>query len=424
MLMRTSVHAFQKKESSRAALRAIEKAALAAQNSLWCNKPNTYAKNQTRGAISRRQQLVAEAPGELKEAMRQVEMEEQAVEAFILQQMSEAQRQLTRMVKVSKFLQSVCLVRKSGSDEEAEASQAKISDLTHMNMQLQQHLSASQAEVADAACQIDTLRAQVQALTQEKRQLKKEALLLQEAHHDDLIAAARTEKSQAACLKEKQERIEDLLLERLELRQSLARRGDANAVIRVLGTIQREVDALKEENAKLQRGVQQAEHRAAEELRYVEVRSAGISASAVSAFPLVSGIEVEEDDEARGHVTGAYASALADFGAREAFRVGRVRVPFGTCSVPVCARVLVENNGTRAWPRTSAAVIVSGDSCALPLATMEPAEPGQSSELAMDLLVPAAACPGVATSVWSLVDAATGLPLGPLLIFEAVWTSP
>lgn len=283
-------------------------------------------------------------------------------------------------------------------------------ELYHEHVQLKMALKKSQEDAAAAARKSGALQAQIDALLQENAQLSRRVTECQNESSDLMYKAASKEKLLTTHLKEKQDDIEYLQLDKRLLQQSLAQRGDANAVIRCLDALQRDYDKLALQHSHLQEMV-------AERLPVAK-----FSAQVVSAEPLVLGIEAEE--EAVHHSYEFYASELQDTGCRQAFRVGRVRVPIHAGSVPVCAKIKVENDGDAPWPQTAAAVLVSGDAFGCSLISLGSALPGQCSDLSMDLLVSAKAEPGIATSMWAVVNAATGKPLGPLLVFEVAWTLP
>lgn len=342
-------------------------------------------------------------------------------------------------------------------------NQARIENFHQEHMQLKIALAASQAEAASSARKSDAFQGQLVAFTLQNEQLTqkltdcqkesderigaalcKEKLLIarlnekqewidqlqlerselrqrvtdsQKESAEVVYAAVSKERFLTARSKEKQERIDHLLLERLELRSSLAQRGDANAVIRSLDALQRDYD-------KLMTNALQRAHDHAKLQKNVASCSAEFSAKVVSAEPLVLGVEAQEDVTAQGVVTEMYTSVLTDTGCCQAFSVGRVRVPIDAGSVPVCANVVVENDGDSPWPLTLAAALVSGDALGCPVLTLDPAGRGQRVDLSMDFLVPAAIETGIAVSMWALVNAATGRPLGPLLVFEIVRTAP
>lgn len=155
------------------------------------------------------------------------------------------------------------------------------------------------------------------------------------------------------------------------------------------------------------------------------------SAVVVSSEPLVLGIEAQDDDSAIGDATEEFAEALEDVGAHQAFRIGRASLaaagiveegledPEG--SVPASATVTLKNNGTETWPETVVISVASGDALGMPLLKVPALTPDESTEITMDLKMPRALEAGSASSTWAVRDAATGKPLGPLLVFELRW---
>jgi len=147
----------------------------------------------------------------------------------------------------------------------------------------------------------------------------------------------------------------------------------------------------------------------------------------LNSMPLVLGVEAEEDNLARGDVTKECVEAIASAGARQAFCIGRVRLTTGvrdTAPVPASAKFVMKNDGQTPWADTTVLARMMGDSLGLPILPVTPVGPGETSEVVMDLLVPSRLqIPGTARSIWSVVDAATGRPLGPLLVFETTCES-
>jgi len=94
--------------------------------------------------------------------------------------------------------------------------------------------------------------------------------------------------------------------------------------------------------------------------------------------------------------------------------------------IPACAKITILNDGLLPWPETASVVCVAGNDLGLSCTELGPAEPGEAAELILDLLVPAAVETSVETSqsVWALIDRASGLPLGPVLLFNTLHTDP
>lgn len=169
---------------------------------------------------------------------------------------------------------------------------------------------------------------------------------------------------------------------------------------------------------------------------------------------LTLGIEAEEDVAARGDVTKELVDLVSSFGALQACRIGRVHLPAGFSeAAPVCANVVVKNEGEVRWPRTTVIINVDGDSFGLQVKALRALLPGEEEEIMMDLEVsskeeagspsqkrgysrPRHSMPKLspmleigearpeARSVWAIIDAATGSRLGPLLVFEVLWDLP
>eukprot|EP00445_Apocalathium_hangoei_P009095 CAMPEP_0203879530 /NCGR_PEP_ID=MMETSP0359-20131031/23974_1 /ASSEMBLY_ACC=CAM_ASM_000338 /TAXON_ID=268821 /ORGANISM="Scrippsiella Hangoei, Strain SHTV-5" /LENGTH=669 /DNA_ID=CAMNT_0050798971 /DNA_START=53 /DNA_END=2062 /DNA_ORIENTATION=+ len=154
--------------------------------------------------------------------------------------------------------------------------------------------------------------------------------------------------------------------------------------------------------------------------RLVSAPSARILCSA----PLTLGIEAQETEDARGDATEEFAGLLSGSGlpTSQAYRVGRVIVPTGEVSIPACAKVVVQNDGKVAWPESAALALVLGEDMGLPFLQLGAMAPGEAAEIILDLSVPPRKAPGSSRCAWALIDATTGATLGPLLLFEAVWS--
>lgn len=147
------------------------------------------------------------------------------------------------------------------------------------------------------------------------------------------------------------------------------------------------------------------------------------AATVIGHLPMVHGIEAREDESAKGDVTEALAGVLQACGAGQAYHLGRVILPTGgTAPVPVVAKVVVQNSGGTAWPESTVVVAVNGDPMGLPAMPLGAIAPSEPAVVNMDLLVPPRQEPGSSKTAWTILDAATGQPLGPLMIFEAVWS--
>lgn len=155
-----------------------------------------------------------------------------------------------------------------------------------------------------------------------------------------------------------------------------------------------------------------------------------LSATVTESSPLVLGIEAYEDSSKRGDVGQEFEEELKRLGAQQALRLGRMQLAPASgdenklpLSVPASAKFMVENNGAVQWPDATVLTIMKGDSFGVPLLALGPKAPGESEEVVMDLLVPPKAENTTSCSMWAIVNAATGTPLGPLLVLEVEWRS-
>jgi len=146
------------------------------------------------------------------------------------------------------------------------------------------------------------------------------------------------------------------------------------------------------------------------------------SATVASVGPpfLGSGAEQLKCYVGRIRDTAEEAALLEGTGCAKAFRIGRIGVTAGAASVPAEIRLVIVNSGRVQWPATVGAICVRGDSLGCPLCALSldaPVIPGGHAELALDLTLPAAE-PGTTSSLWALMDAATGFRLGPALVLD------
>lgn len=150
-----------------------------------------------------------------------------------------------------------------------------------------------------------------------------------------------------------------------------------------------------------------------------------LSASVISGTPLVLGIEAQEDQAVKGDATAEFAEDIAQAGARQAFRLGRVALPTGAAdapAVPICAKVVVLNDGQAPWPETTAVTLVAGEAFGFPKMDLGALRPGEAAELVLDLTVaPRPESGSQARSSWAVVDSLNGSFLGPVLILEVLW---
>jgi len=151
------------------------------------------------------------------------------------------------------------------------------------------------------------------------------------------------------------------------------------------------------------------------------------SAAVVGATSLVLGVEAEEETSARGLCGPAeFAGQLAKCGARQAYRLGHIRITAGgnEPATPVCAGATVTNDGPVPWPATAALALLEGDAFGLPLLPVDGVQPGEAAHIEMDLTLPVKHNASSEQSLWALVDAKTGEALGPMLVLEVTWASP
>jgi len=226
------------------------------------------------------------------------------------------------------------------------------------------------------------------------------------------------------------------------------------ALLNANKTAHLEIDALKAELLSAKERAARAEQTALD-MQQSKAALPRYSASVhmIEDCPLTLGIEAEEDETARGDATKELADLVSSCGADKAFRIGRVRLPATFSEImPACARVAVKNDGAVRWPQTTVVMNIEGENLGLQVMALGMLEPGEVKEIEMDLEVCAKSdhsqkrvyrprqaghtMPQLAPrfvagesraetrSLWAIVDAATGVRLGPLLVFEAVWDLP
>merc|ERR1711879_748290 len=125
---------------------------------------------------------------------------------------------------------------------------------------------------------------------------------------------------------------------------------------------------------------------------------------------------------ALGDVTSEFPLLVSAWKARQVFRIGRIRLPMSASS-PASTRVTVQNSGLVAWPETTVLANVEGESMGVPVMPLGSLEPGKTADVEIDLQVKSGtteAC-SETRSLWAITEAATGIRLGPLLVFEVVW---
>eukprot|EP00927_Polykrikos_kofoidii_P014310 TRINITY_DN16265_c0_g1_i1.p1 TRINITY_DN16265_c0_g1~~TRINITY_DN16265_c0_g1_i1.p1 ORF type:complete len:676 (-),score=105.90 TRINITY_DN16265_c0_g1_i1:106-2133(-) len=137
---------------------------------------------------------------------------------------------------------------------------------------------------------------------------------------------------------------------------------------------------------------------------------------------LMLGIEAQEDHSVRGEVTEQLSAEIAALGGTHGYIVGRIKIPVGlSMDVPVCATIVVQNDGQVAWPDTIVVAHANGDAFGLVKLSLGALNPGEVAEVAMDFVVPPRAGPVDVRSTWTICDEITGNVLGPVLFLEVAW---
>jgi len=276
-------------------------------------------------------------------------------------------------------------------------------------------------EAANAKCHLQELQDSIQRETQELKQLAQHLKEEVQGHRNEADKAksdAEEAKSQLQQLRENTQR-ETVIMQHLvqHLREEVAQaKSDAEKAQSTAEDAKSDVEKAKLDAEKLQ------EH----------IRAAcvpGLSACIHGCSPLIMGIEAQDDAKAYGDATDEFTELIAKHKALEAYRIGRMHIsePSSTSSsVPVSAKVSVQNDGEVPWPHTTVLASIEGDSMNLPIVVIGALEVGQAKEIEMDLSVsPTQGADSMLRSqmksVWTVTDAATGARFGPLLIFEATW---
>jgi len=290
-------------------------------------------------------------------------------------------------------------------------------------------------EAANAKCHLQELQDSIQRETHELKQLAQHLKEEVQGHRNEADKAksdAEEAKSQLQQLRENTQR-ETVVMQHLvqHLREEVAQaksdaekaksdaekaKSDAEKAQSTAEEAKSDVEKAKLDSEKLQ------EH----------IRAAcvpGLSACIHGCSPLIMGIEAQDDAKAYGDATEEFTELIAEHKALEAYRIGRMHIsePSSTSSsVPVSAKVSVQNDGEVPWPHTTVLASIEGDSMNLPIMVIGALEVGQAKEIEMDLSVsPTQGADSMLRSqmksVWTVTDAATGARFGPLLIFEATW---
>jgi myosin heavy subunit len=290
-------------------------------------------------------------------------------------------------------------------------------------------------EAANAKCHLQELQDSIQRETHELKQLAQHLKEEVQGHRNEADKAksdAEEAESQLQQLRENTQR-ETVVMQHLvqNLREEVAQaKSDAEKA-------KSDAEKAKSDAEKAQSTAEEAKSDVekakldAEKLQD-DIRAAcvpGLSACIHGCSPLILGIEAQDDAKAYGDATAEFTELIAKHKALEAYRIGRMHIsePSSTSSsVPVSAKVSVQNDGEVPWPHTTVLASIEGDSMNLPIMVIGALEVGQAKEIEMDLSVsPTQGADSMLRSqmksVWTVTDAATGARFGPLLIFEATW---
>jgi len=297
-------------------------------------------------------------------------------------------------------------------------------------------------EAANAKCHLQELQDSIQRETHELKQLAQHLKEEVQGHRNEADKAkfdAEEAKSQLQQLRENTQR-ETVVMQHLvqHLRGEVAQaKSDAEKAKSDAEKAKSDAEKAKSDAEHAQSTAEEAKSDVekakldAEKLQE-DIRAAcvpGLSACIHGCSPLIMGIEAQDDAKAYGDATEEFTELIAEHKALEAYRIGRMHIsePSSTSSsVPVSAKVSVQNDGEVPWPHTTVLASIEGDSMNLPIMVIGALEVGQAKEIEMDLSVsPTQGADSMLRSqmksVWTVTDAATGARFGPLLIFEATW---
>lgn len=374
-----------------------------------------------------------------------------ADEIFILEgKLKEAEATTQRVQEVADSLLEELTAETDAKSEALSAAQRAQEDVDSLRQILEtetdakmEAVSAAQRAQEDAVCLRETLETETNAKTKTE---------VEKAKAVELAEAKAVQKAQAFELA--------VGLQKGLADETAARKEAEKSTKVVLGELQKARQDIETLNRELLKATERAANaeELASDMQRSEANMPRYSASVhmIEDCPLTLGIEAEEDAAARGDVTKELADLAASYGAQQAFRIGRIRLPASFSEVaPACARVAVKNTGAERWPQTTVIVHVEGDNFGLQVMALGVLEPGAVKEIEMDLAVnsktegqvtvpghsqsriyrPRHTMPQLAPrklseareevrSVWAIVDAATGARLGPLLVFEAAWNLP
>jgi len=363
----------------------------------------------------------AEAEASIREAVKQAEEMHLRDKLLVQQQAEEAasraeEAERRSQEQVAEFRAAHALLESQISEaRDAEARLARMKEeAAVVEMRFQSESEAAQVKMCEVAAQANKKVLAAEEASMEARSVAQAA------------AAQAAQAKQEACLL--QERVSSLEADITHLQAELqAKAHDAG-----------QWEVMRQD---LQAELEEARRAASEAELYSRFLSKALAQARVKTQcePKTSAVVVRckhafvdieggiEDPRAHGDVSRDFDQTLQKLGARQAFRIGRVRLAAAADgshtrreSFPACYIVVVENNGQVAWPATSALVHASGEAFELWMLPLGSVEPGQRAEVEMDFRITRVAEPAssVATSMWVLRDAATSKPLGPVLIFE------
>lgn len=351
--------------------------------------------------------------------------------------------------------QKEALLQQSSQEREAATTKAqelqskvvlKLQDVQEENMTLKLVSEQKEALVTRKDQEVATLTAQLQELSAECDRSVVGADGLKAAHAMEL------ERAKAAAERAGAARIEELRAELAQVKAATQAESKALAekVREDASSATAELVKAQAANALLESQLEAMHHSQEAVVKAQKSKDSLLKYSASVLYmedELTLGIEAEEDVMARGECTAELAELVSSCGAQQAFRIGRMRLPANFSeAAPACAKLVVKNQGSSAWPRTTVIVNMEGENLGLQVKELGALGPGEVTEIMMDLEVnsqnstkrlyprPRHSMPKLATvqqearaearSLWAIVDAASGARLGPLLVFEVVWDLP
>merc|ERR1719460_2509665 len=208
-------------------------------------------------------------------------------------------------------------------------------------------------EAANAKCHLQELQDSIQRETHELKQLAQHLKEEVQGHRNEADKAksdAEEAKSQLQQLRENTQR-ETVVMQHLvqHLREEVAQaKSDAEKAKSDAEKAQSTAEEAKSDVEKAKLDAEQLQ----EHIRAACVP--GLSACIHGCSPLIMGIEAQDDAKAYGDATEEFTELIAKHKALEAYRIGRMHIsePSSTSSsVPVSAKVSVQNDGEVPWPR-------------------------------------------------------------------------